>query len=169
MTSLANSQNVYFYCENVVYFSFNREREVEEWGFAQLSRVEGPSLTAECQSTSVSRWYVVNWMFSPDVVLISHNKIRSHKLWHKIFQNDSKVSSGMSTPAQLPPARSLGDFSSISGYFISRISQAEASQFDFTLEQILYLCDIEPQHCGTLINTLDTVLGIILNFHIPGL
>ena len=61
--------------------------------------------------------------------------------------------------AQLSPAGSLEDFSSLSGYFISRISQTDSQQFDFTAEQILYLCDIEPQHCSTLINTLESGLG----------
>ena len=68
----------------------------------------------------------------------------------------------MSSLAQLSPGRSLEDFSSISGYFISRLSQTEGGQIDFTLEQISYLCEIEPQHCSTLINTLDSVLGMIL-------
>ena len=147
---------------NVVYLSFDGEREVEEWGSAELSCVEETSLTTdlECQPW-VSMWFVGNWMFSPDVTLISHNQVRSHETWQEISQDDNKVSSEMSTLAQLSPARSLGDFSSISGYFISRLSQSDAGKFDFTLEQILYLCNIEPQHCATLIHTLDSALGNI--------
>merc|ERR1711953_177424 len=75
----------------------------------------------------------------------------------------------MSTLAQLSPARSLGDFSSISGYFISRLSQSDGQQFDFTLEQILYLCNIEPQHCATLIHTLDSALDKSSHSHVGNL
>ena len=65
----------------------------------------------------------------------------------------------MSRPTELSSGHSLVDYSSISDYFIHNILQADNADFDFSLDQILYLCDIEPHDCGALIGTLETVLG----------
>ena len=65
----------------------------------------------------------------------------------------------MSRPTELLSGHSLVDYASISDYFIHNILQADNADFDFSLDQILYLCDIEPHDCGALIGTLETVLG----------
>ena len=45
-------------------------------------------------------------------------------------------------------------YSSISEYFIDNIV-TNSGQFDFSMEQIFYLCDIEPEHCEELFLALE--------------
>ena len=63
----------------------------------------------------------------------------------------------MSELAILSPdlLRSLSGYSSISDYFIDKIVRNQDDEFDFTMEQVFYLCDIEPDHCQDVFMTLQ--------------
>ena len=65
----------------------------------------------------------------------------------------------MSSLAEIAHSHSLQDFPSISQYFIARLLQSDNEDFDFSFEQILYLCQTEPQSCGQLVAALQTVSG----------
>ena len=48
----------------------------------------------------------------------------------------------------------LHRYSSLSHYFIDNIRNDES--FDFTLDQIMILCDIEPENCQQVFSALET-------------
>ena len=58
---------------------------------------------------------------------------------------------------EIAHSHSLQNFPSISQYFIARILQSD-TDFDFSFEQILYLCQTEPQNCGQLLAALQQLL-----------
>ena len=66
----------------------------------------------------------------------------------------------MSSLAEIGYSHSLQDFPSISQYFIARILQSD-TDFVFSFEQILYLCQTEPENCGQLLAALQTVSGTV--------
>ena len=51
--------------------------------------------------------------------------------------------------------RTVSSYSSISDYFIDKIVSNHDNGFDFTIEQVFQLCDIEPQHCQDVFRTLQ--------------
>ena len=58
--------------------------------------------------------------------------------------------------SDLTPADLL-HYSSISEYFIDNVVRND--NFDFSLEQIMYLCDIEPENCSHVFNILESLVA----------
>ena len=58
--------------------------------------------------------------------------------------------------SDLAPADLL-HYSSISEYFIDNVVRND--NFDFSLEQIMYLCDIEPENCSHVFNILESLVA----------